>query len=583
MSTERGLVANWKFNQGSAGGNNAAITQATDSIGNSHASFTNMPRTGAGSNIVAGYALQNTCSSPAPITSTISPVVCGSYTSPSGKTWTTSNTYMDTILNYQYCRDSVITINLTVNTPTSSNISPAVCDSYTSPSGKVWTMSNTYMDTIPNANNCDSVITINLTINTPTSSSISPAVCGSYTSPSGKVWTMSNTYMDTIPNANNCDSVITINLTVNTATSSSISPAVCGSYTSPSGKVWTMSNTYMDTIPNANNCDSVITIILTVNTSPAVTLSNLGDVCENTPTFALSGGTPAGGTYSGTNVQGGNYTVPTGFIGVDTVEYSYTDGNGCSNKASGTIEINRVDATSLSLISGVCNSEDSVELTGGLPVGGTYSGPNVSGINFDASVATIGVNAITYTYTNADNCTDSSSANIEVVETPDYEIEGPFEGCGASGLLLQTNASDFVLHEWSTGDTTDTTNVKSSGDVWVKFTDSSTVYGCYSYDTVQVVYDSICAGITNPTVHESITVYPNPTSGIIHIESTITLDGLSYKLLTSSGQLLNNSNVSNSGRIEGNTLNLSSLESGVYFLLIEGSSSRQMNRIVIQH
>ena len=50
---------------------------------------------------------------------------------------------------------------------TTSSISEIVCDSYTSPSGNyTWTMSNTYTDTVANSNGCDSIITINLTINT---------------------------------------------------------------------------------------------------------------------------------------------------------------------------------------------------------------------------------------------------------------------------------------------------------------------------------------------------------------------------------------------------------------------------------
>ncbi len=47
-----------------------------------------------------------------------------------------------------------------------STINETACDIYTSPSGNyIWTSSNTYMDTITNAANCDSIITINLTIN----------------------------------------------------------------------------------------------------------------------------------------------------------------------------------------------------------------------------------------------------------------------------------------------------------------------------------------------------------------------------------------------------------------------------------
>ena len=148
----------------------------------------------------------------------------------------------------------------------SSSISEVVCGSYTAPSGMLYTTSGTYQDTIQNAVSCDSIITINLTVNNSTSSSISEVVCGSYTAPSGMLYTTSGTYQDTIQNAVSCDSIITINLTVNNSTSSNISEVVCGSYTAPSGMIYTSSGTYQDTIQNAVSCDSIITINLTVST-----------------------------------------------------------------------------------------------------------------------------------------------------------------------------------------------------------------------------------------------------------------------------------------------------------------------------
>jgi len=103
---------------------------------------------------------------------------------------------------------------------TDSTFAVTACDSYTSPSGKTWMTSSTYMDTIPNAAACDSVMTISLTISTYTDSSFAMTACDSYTSPSGKTWMSSNAYMDTIPNMAGCDSVMTINLTINSADTS---------------------------------------------------------------------------------------------------------------------------------------------------------------------------------------------------------------------------------------------------------------------------------------------------------------------------------------------------------------------------
>ncbi len=99
---------------------------------------------------------------------------------------------------------------------TTNTINVSVCESYTVPSNdETYFTSGTYHDTIPNAALCDSIITINLTIKHNTTNTISPTACGSYTVPSGdEMYSISGTYMDTIPNAAGCDSILTINLTI---------------------------------------------------------------------------------------------------------------------------------------------------------------------------------------------------------------------------------------------------------------------------------------------------------------------------------------------------------------------------------
>jgi hypothetical protein len=205
--------------------------------------------------------------------SSISPVVCDTFISPSGKTWTTSGYYVDTIQNLSGC-DSVININLTVNQTKFDTIYPVSCNTYISPSGKhIWKTSGIYSDTLSSYQNCDSIFIINLTIKNSSSSTIYPVACNTYISPGGKTLTKTGLHYDTIQNFAACDSIIEIHLTVNSSTSSSLYETACNSYSSPSNKyVWTKSGTYQDTIPNFRGCDSILSIHLTANKSTTSSL-----------------------------------------------------------------------------------------------------------------------------------------------------------------------------------------------------------------------------------------------------------------------------------------------------------------------
>ena len=91
----------------------------------------------------------------------------------SSYTWIDGNTYIannntatDTLINVKGC-DSVVTLNLTFsNSNTGVNVITA-CDSITWIDGNTYTASNnTATDTLTNANGCDSIVTLDLTINT---------------------------------------------------------------------------------------------------------------------------------------------------------------------------------------------------------------------------------------------------------------------------------------------------------------------------------------------------------------------------------------------------------------------------------
>lgn len=78
--------------------------------------------------------------------------------------------------------------------------------------------------------------------------------------------------------------------------------------------------------------------VLTVNPLPVVTQSALTNACANWSSFALSGGSPAGGTYSGTGVSGGMFDPAVSGVGTFPVTYSVTQ-SGCTNTALASITV----------------------------------------------------------------------------------------------------------------------------------------------------------------------------------------------------------------------------------------------------
>lgn len=68
------------------------------------------------------------------------------------------------------------------------------------------------------------------------------------------------------------------------------------------------------------------------------------DLTTGSPAFALSGGSPAGGTYIGTGVSGGMFDPAVSGPGDFDIIYSYTDGTGCTGAAVSTIHVSDISA-----------------------------------------------------------------------------------------------------------------------------------------------------------------------------------------------------------------------------------------------
>ncbi len=106
-------------------------------------------------------------------------------------------------------------------------------------------------------------------------------------------------------------------------------------FASPIGTV-----VYTVTGTAANSCTNTDMVSVTTNPLPSVSFSLATDtVCDNASSFALSGGLPTGGVYSGTGVSAGNFNPATSGAGTFSITYTYTDVNSCQGSMAQNIVV----------------------------------------------------------------------------------------------------------------------------------------------------------------------------------------------------------------------------------------------------
>lgn len=278
--------------------------------------------------------------------------------------------------------------------------------------------------------------------------------------------------------------------------------------------------TYIYTDP-LTLCTSQDSKTLVVNPLPVVTFSPLTNICQNAPSFALSGGSPAGGTYSGTGVIAGNFDPAVSGPGTFNITYTYTDINLCTNTAVQPITVYPMPPVTLTPLAPVCVNVPPFPLTGGNPAGGIFSGPGVSSGIFDPSVTGPGTFTIWYKYITLNGCMDSASQPIMVNPLPGTPgaIGGPAVLCqGASGIVYTVAAvPNTITYTWTlvpgaagtlTGNTTSVTVDLAAG-----FTGTAmlTVLGINNCGT----------GTASPPL--SILVNPKPIVSFVMCTDSITI------------------------------------------------------------
>ena len=199
---------------------------------------------------------------------------CNSYTWIDGVTYTYSNNTAFVSYPSSAGCDSTVYLDLTIYNNTFSTDVQTSCSPYT------WIDGNTYSSTNnsaifigSNSAGCDSIITLNLTINSPSYSTDVITSCDSYTWMDGNTYTNSNnTATHVLSNNSGCDSIITLDLTILSSSSSTDSISTCDSLTWINGTTYFSNNNSTFTLNNNQGCDSLVTLNLTINPSHNIQL-----------------------------------------------------------------------------------------------------------------------------------------------------------------------------------------------------------------------------------------------------------------------------------------------------------------------
>ena len=209
------------------------------------------------------------------------------------------------VITYSWSPNS----NINDNTFANPTVSPTTTTTYTV----------TVTSTHNNGNTCDENSSIEVTVIEPQANALnSGPICA------GQSFTLDETGGDAVSwqwSTNGSSSI---------SNSTDQDPTVTGAV---DGEVFTVE------ITDSDGCIAIASTTITVHPIPTVTLDPFSDICSNASAISLSGGNPSGGTYSGPGVSNNEFDPSAANIGNNTITYTYTDGNGCTNSATQTINV----------------------------------------------------------------------------------------------------------------------------------------------------------------------------------------------------------------------------------------------------
>ncbi|MCP4309770.1 MAG: T9SS type A sorting domain-containing protein, partial [Bacteroidetes bacterium] len=258
-----------------------------------------------------------------------------------------------------------------------------------------------------------------------------------------------------------------------------------------------LAGTFNFTVTNDEGCTSSASASVVINDQPETPDPPLvGTIVHPSCSVATGSvelnGLPSAGSWILTRVQDGSTTSGSGVslyipgLNPDAYAYTVTNSVGCPSLASEAIVINLQPETPDAPDVGTISQPTCWERTGsvvlsGLPASGTWTltrnpgGITSTGSGTVTSISGIDPGRYTYRVRNADGCMSPASNEFVVNDQPDtpgnsITLPGAFTGCDGESFLLDPGAG-FETYTWSTGETSRTINVTTSGTYAVTVTE----------------------------------------------------------------------------------------------------------------
>ena len=266
---------------------------------------------------------------------------------------------------------------------------------------------------------------------------------------------------------------------------------------------------------NDANCSNTTTTSVTIYALPTATINY-----EGSPYCAVGTGTvtqtgQAGGTYSSTSglvidVTTGDIDLVASTPGTYTVTYSFTDINNCSNTTTTDVTINALPTATINYDGSPYCATGTGMVTQTGQAGGTYT--STSGLVIDASTGTIdlvastpGTYTVTYSFSDNNNCSNSTTANVTIYALPIPSITGPTSVCLNSTGNIYTTESGMTGYVWNVSSGGTVTAGGGTGDNSVTVTWTSATPQSIS---VNYIDDNGCTAVS--ATSQSITVNSLP-------------------------------------------------------------------------